>query len=381
MTEDWIIASSEGPNGPNQSESVIFFRRENESWVRHSKITSNIPDVGFGFGVAIEGNTAVVGSIIDFDPADRPTGVAYIYEFNEATDAWELTQSLSPTELDIDDFFGNHIYIQGDVLAISARQDRDNGFNSGAVYVFEKNQDVWTLEDKIVPDDSSSEDVIGYRVNGDGDRIILSGFGADNQTGSTYIYQRQSTEWILETRLIASDLEEGDWFGSSVAIDGNRAIVGARQRNQLAGEVFVFENNSDNGIWTQTMEFDPPEGVVEGRFGAGLDYQNGRLVIGAPWTNNLQGAAFAFEFETVSVREQNIESLFLYPNPSQDFIHLNLKDNQIKTVELFDMLGAKVATYNYTGDPLDIRQLSAGTYVVKSNKDNTTIEIGKFVKL
>ena len=163
-------------------------------------------------------------------------------------------------------------------------------------------------------------------------------------------------------------------------MDDFKIIVGAPAHNDKKGAVYVYENKI--GIWELNRKFDAPEDLTLSYFGFGLDLQNDRLVVGTPWVNQFQGGVFALGLdELTSVKDQNIESLTLFPNPSKDFIHLNLKDNQIKTVELFDMLGAKVATYNYTGDALDIRQLSAGTYVVKSNKDNTTIEIGKFVKL
>ena len=235
------------------------------------------------------------------------------------------------------------------------------------------------MTNKLLPDDSDEGDFIGYRVEGDGDRLIMSGYGADNNTGSTYIF-RKGTEWTQVAKLEADDIQEGAWFGSSIAIEGNRAIVGARTQDGQNGAVYVFEN--ENGVWIQGRKFETPNGAVEGRFGAGLDYENGRLVIGAPRNDDFKGAAFSFTFEDlVSIKETTDIPLSIYPNPTTNSINLNLENTQVSQLEIYNNSGIRVRTYEGSKSVLDVSQLSEGPYVVKGVMDNTSIEIGRFIKI
>ena len=171
LSDDWMLTSGQDIN---LVESVTIYRKNNGLWDRHSKITGANPDVGFGFDVALEGNTAVVGSILDVDLNGELSGVAYVYEYAEFEDQWELVQVLSPDGIEAGDFFGSHIYLEGDLLAVAARNDGDNGFQSGAVYLFEKEQGSWVESAKLTPADANDRNYIGYRIDGDGDRLIIS---------------------------------------------------------------------------------------------------------------------------------------------------------------------------------------------------------------
>ena len=372
---DWIVTTT---TSTDFLGAIVFYRNENGSWVRHSKINGKILDNGFGWATAIDGQTAVVSAIVESNQAGEKTGAAYVYEYNDSSDIWEEVQILIPSELRENYFFGSDIYLKDDLLAVSARRDGENGFDSGAVYVFERDQDLWALTSKLLPDDNDEGDLIGYRVEGDGDRLIMSGFGANNNTGSTYIF-RKGSEWMQEAKLEADDIEEGAWFGSSIAIEDNRAIVGARTQ-EGNGAVYVFEN--ENGEWIQERKLEAPS-ITESRFGAGLDYENGRLVIGAPANDDFAGAAFSFNFEdTVSAKETITHSLAIYPNPTTNILQLNLLNHQVSELEVYNNLGIKVATYgSFSSSALDVSQLSAGSYTLRGKTDKTSIEIGSFIKI
>lgn len=377
LSDDWMVTTVEDEN---KYVSIIFYDRENGLWKRHSKFRSENPDVGFGWQIAIENNTAVIGSVADYNDEGLDTGVAYVYEFDEATETWGETQQLSPLELDVEDFFGSDIYLQGDLLAISARKEGSNGVNSGAVFVFEKDQIGWSQTAKLIPVDGGVEDYFGFRIDGDGDRLIVSGYGAENETGSVYIFKNGNSGWEQEARLNSPELEEGDWFGSGIAIEGDVAIVGARNHNEQAGAVFFFKY--ENGSWSQNRKFESPTGIVNGRFGTSLDFENRQLVVGAPFANNLQGSAFAIDFsEILSVDDSTLEKLKVYPNPSQEKLFLRFSDQQIQQVSIYSIDGINIATYDYSGLPLDISSLIAGSYIVKVNNRQGLIEVGRFVKI
>lgn len=377
FSDEWMFVALEESN---QRESVVVFRKENGTWSRHSKIDGANPDVGFGFSLAVEGNTAIIGSIIDFDDANEATGVAYVYKYAAFVDSWELSQVLSPNGLEIGDFFGSQIHFDGEVLAIAARNDGDNGARSGAVYIYEETQGAWVESAKLTPDDATEENFIGFRIDGDEDQLIISGYGAEEERGASYIY-RNDGAWVLEARLDPGLLSSGDWFGSSVAIEGDRAIVGARNSSDFSGSVYVFEKQ--NMEWTLDRIIDAPEGQEEGRFGAGVDFSEGQMIVSAPWANNLSGQLFSFDLgDSVSVTdaESEVPVLSLYPNPSYDHLTVELDNQEVQEIEILSMMGFKVATYNYQGLPLDVSQLAAGSYLVRATNDGTSVVLGRFVK-
>lgn len=377
MSDDWLATTIQDDQ---ELESVIFYRKENDEWSRHSIITNDIPDIGFGWQVKVDGNLAVIGSVADFNDEGLDTGVAYIYEYDPAEDEWKEQQKLSPEELDVDDFFGSSIYLSGDLLAISARFDSEAGFFSGAVYVFEKEQGVWNLNSKLVPDDATERNYFGYRVDGDGeDRLIVSGYGTDNETGAAYIFKKENF-WVQEARLTSFDLEEGDWFGSSVALEGNRAIVGARHHNGDDGAVFVFEH--ENGEWAQTRKFETPDDITMGRFGIGLDYENEKLVVGAAWANDLQGSVYALDFnDLTTVDERPEETMSLYPNPTKGEFQITSVLAKNSEILIYAADGTLVLTQLDSSSTLDVSSLAAGTYTVKVKHGERTAVVGKLVKI
>ena len=80
---------------------------------------------------------------------------------------------------------------------------------------------------KILAGDAETRDFFGGSVSIDGDRAIIGAFGNDDFTGSAYIFEFDGTSWIETAILTASDAAANDNFGGSVSIDGDRAIIGA----------------------------------------------------------------------------------------------------------------------------------------------------------
>jgi len=377
LSDNWLATSI---IDNEMIESIIFFERQGSEWIRHSKVTNDIPDVGFGWGLELDNNTAVIGCVGGFNDSGIRTGIAYVYEYDTALDEWVEAQVLSPLELGEDDFFGSDIYIKDDLIAVSARKDSENSFQSGAVYVFEKEQSGWRQTDKLIPADASAQDFIGYRVNGDGDRLIVSGYGADNEKGSAYIF-RNENGWAQEAKLDSDDLQAGDWFGSGIALEGDRAIVGARNHNGENGAVYVFDNMG--GSWVQTHKFEAPEDIEAGRFGTGLAYQNNKLVVGAPWANDLVGAAYVVDFNdlTLATQEVSPETVTFYPNPTKSEFQLQTTRTNISEVEIYAADGKLVMTYDHDASVMDVSHLISGSYTIKAKTEDGKFAVGKLTKI
>ena len=155
------------------------------------------------------------------------------------------------------DEFGYSVAMDGDTAVIGAYRDDDNGSDSGAAYVFTKNSGVWVQEAKLTPSDGAPGDEFGHSVAVRGDTIVIGAHkddqGADS-SGTVYIFTRADGGWTSTTtaaKLTAFDREEGDRFGHSVAVAGNTVVVGAYGDDLDRGAAYVF-TKPDGSVWTST---------------------------------------------------------------------------------------------------------------------------------
>ena len=109
-----------------------------------------------------------------------------------------------------------------------------------------------------------------------------------------------SIVWEQQADLVPTDPAYEDGLGSSVAIQGSLAFVGAPQKtvgsNRYAGAVYVFARSSSG--WTQQQELQPDDAAAYDLFGASVAVSGGALVVGAPTflgvTGDHTGAAYVF---------------------------------------------------------------------------------------
>jgi len=130
-------------------------------------------------------------------------------------------------------------------------------------------------EQKLLPADLGEEDDFGISVSVSGDYAFV-GAPRDNDkgsmSGSVYIFIRNSDGlWIrnpLQTKFTANDCGTEYYFGVSVSISGDYAIVGSLDspKGLKSGSAYIFRRNSD-GSWTQQAKLIPADGAAEDRFG------------------------------------------------------------------------------------------------------------------
>ena len=229
-----------------------------------------------GSAVDIEGDTAVVGA-----PED---GAVYVYHRDGGQ--WVFVQRLELAGYP-DAGFGESLYLDGDELVIGAPyMDIFSGVlqpAAGAVYVYERAGLVWSLANTLTHEAPSSSAYFGTSVAKQGDRILV---GAPNvegpffgDIGAAVLFERNGFGWSQETQFmtwLADDL------GMSVAIDGSRIIAGDSNADTLglnAGEVYAWHENGD--AWDYEI-LNPPGIGASAHFGTSLSASDGWLAIGAP---------------------------------------------------------------------------------------------------
>ena len=157
---------------------------------------------------------------------------------------------------------------------------------------------------RLPPPDTAAGNYFGTDVAVSGDRILVGATGIHRcgpNSGAAYVYARSEPgEWALESELVASDCAEEDFFGRAVAISGEVAAVTAYRpyfSSFRSNAVVVFERNAD-GSWKEVSRLEAPGGAREGAFAASLSLDGYRLVVtSAGDTGGVgdPGAAYVYE--------------------------------------------------------------------------------------
>ena len=254
-----------------------------------------------GHAIAIDGDIAVVGARFANVDGVRQSGVVYIYQRDAANKWVQITTIAAPGAGDADrgggDRFGSALAVQGDTIVVGAPQDEAAGEakNSGAVYVFKRNEggaDNWGMAQRIASSDSGLGDQFGSSVAIDGDAVVIGARIADGEkkknTGAVYVFSDDGTEYVQEAILQDAESLRNDQFGYVVDIYGDFVIVGAPftdgDSGADTGTAYIYKKTPD-GTWELKKQIEAPdtEGDVSGgdRFAHAVGIHGGIAVVGA----------------------------------------------------------------------------------------------------
>ena len=289
-----------GANARNEGRGAAYiFDLFDGSWNQTADISLGPVGVDrdfFGSSVALDGDRALVGAPYRDGPGDDNQGAAYIYELSDGS--WNKTADISlGTDGSSNDQFGSSVALDGSRALVGAygRDDR-----KGAAYIFEYNGINWTkTADISLGTDGSANDFFGYSVALDGSRALVGAYGrgGDDRKGAAYIFDLSSSGiWSEPTDIsLGTDGIDFDNFGISVALDGDRALVGATGRGDLStGAAYIYDLTGNT--WSQTTDISlGPVGNGNDHFGSSVALDGDRALVGADGRDEFKGAAYIFD--------------------------------------------------------------------------------------
>lgn len=266
--------------------AAYVFVDSGSGFVQTQKLFSDTPATiaWMGASVALDGDVLAVGAPQDL-AGGLTAGAAYVFE--RVAGLFQLVAHIpNPSPQQYDDNFGAAVAVGGGRVVIGARGESTLARDAGAVYVYEKPGGVWTLTATLRPSDAALQQFFGSSVAIDGDTLVVGAMGDDTAgdfSGAGYVYQWNGASWV-ETKLLASSSNAYAKFGSAVAIADDRVVVGARGTSDSAetesGAAYVFERIA--GVWTETARLVPTELGYGWDFGFAVAFANGRVLVGAP---------------------------------------------------------------------------------------------------
>lgn len=238
--------------------------------------------------------------------------VGYVILYSTIIYASEL--KITPEDITTNDNFGYSVSLNGDTFIVGAYGKNQYGDFSGAAYVFIREGSQWKQQAKLVPDDGYSYDYFGWSVAIDGDVAIIGAPGMDDgkllNVGGAYIFVRQGDEWHQQKKLWASDRSPNDLFGYSVAISGNYAIIGAPEDDdggRKFGSAYIFY--FDGTQWIQQTKLKASDGAIDDMFGCSVSIFGDYAVIGAKGNDDkgsASGSAYIFAKQGLDWKEKKI---------------------------------------------------------------------------
>lgn len=286
--------------GSNSGSAYVFTRDAGGAWSEQTKLTaSDATEYDyFGYAVSVDGDTTVIGA----RHADNNFGSAYVFT-RDAGGAWSEQAKLNPSDGVMFDWFGWSVSIDFDTIVVGAKNHSDIADHAGAAYVFTRDVGgTWTEQAELNASDAAAGDSFGSSVSVSGDTAIIGADYDDNggsDTGSAYVFTRNSGgTWSEQAKLTASDAAEQDWFGCSVSVSGDTAIVGAYGNDDSGrntGSAYVFTRNT-GGAWSEQEKL-TGSGTAVTWFGFSVSNDGDTAVIGVRYDED-GGSAYVFTRNT-----------------------------------------------------------------------------------
>lgn len=285
----WEDSNATGVNGDQsnnfkgQSGAAYIFVRNGSAWTQQAYIKASNTDQSDMFSSSLElsddGNTLAIGAPfetsnttgINGNQLDNSCGVigsidscGATYVFTRSGATWTQQAYIKASNTNEGDIFGYQVAISGDgnTLAVGAWKEdsQTSGVNgdqldntstdSGAVYVFYRNNNSWTQTDYLKASNNDSRDHFGssLSLSTDGSKLVVgasgessssTGIGGDQSdntatdSGAAYIFVHLDGDWVQHAYAKASNTDSNDRFGVAVTLsgNGNRLAIGANSES------------------------------------------------------------------------------------------------------------------------------------------------------
>jgi len=235
----------------------------------------------------------------------------------------------------LDDRFGEAVAISGDWALVGAYNDTV-GPNAiqGSAYLFYRDQGGsgnWGFVKQITASDGAALAEFGYSVSMSGDWAIVGARYADDggnsDEGVSYIFHRNeggTNNWGQAARITGSDAGISDWFGWSVAVDGDWAVVGAVSHDPVAGAnagaayIYHWDGGAYNN-WSEAKKITASDGAADDNFAWAVAVSGSDVVVGSPHVTGLDtGAAYIFHWGGGAFDNWSEAKKIVASDPAQD---------------------------------------------------------------
>jgi FG-GAP repeat len=255
LTGDTLLVGSppRPQDGPEESGRVYAFRRNGSEWDLEATLTPSdavAKKFGFGWAVAISGGTAIVGARFADTERGGKTGAAYI--FVKQGSHWTEQAKLVGSAVAPGHFSGTAVAIDGNTAVMGSPAGFGAAPSTGSAYVFVRSGTSWNQQAVLAAANPLARDNLGTSVAIVGDRVVTGAPGKPSgppNAGYACVFRRSGTAWSQEAKLAPPQTPTR--FGGSCAMTADgRIVVGDRSTRKA----YVFARQG--GSWQQADTID-----------------------------------------------------------------------------------------------------------------------------
>ena len=265
------------------SGTVYVYQWTDGEWVLESRLMAEDGDIGDMLGVSVDllGDTIIAGAWFDNDDGSN-SGAAYVFQ-RDGAEGWSQIQKLVMPDAAPEDAFGRTVALGEDFCAVGAPLDDDQGSSSGSVVVFDRQGlNPWTYATKLLHPGGASGDELGLSLAVDGNRVLAGAPWSNLGRGEIHLWQRLGSNWTHDLHMTNGSIgSPDDYFGFSVALEGNRMAAGCYRDDTYgedAGSIWIMEKVFDGWAFAN---YPPPEPQAGAQYGVSLALSGERLLVGA----------------------------------------------------------------------------------------------------
>ncbi len=319
----FVVGASRNDGIADDAGAVYVYKLDDDGFSQKIENINAPEGSRFGSNIDLDLPYLVVGAPLE-DDLSESGGAVYVYKFKEDESGFDVAEQrrIMPIDVAFNDQFGTDVGISGDLLVAGAI-GVNNGI--GAAYIYKKGEasEEWVLETRIAGRFTSKGDNFGQAVDiEDGivvvgakknrslpfpfNRIIdrLPDFLVAEDIGKAYVFAKKDGRWKQTDHLRPTQSALGKGFGTSIAIQDGRIVVGAplgfreTGTRKEAGAVYLFAPLTNNRYkWRRGVQLTPKDIQNYDNFGIAVSYSAGTLVVGANQEdegNSNEGAAYVF---------------------------------------------------------------------------------------
>ena len=192
----------------------------------------------FGFSVDLDAAAGI--AIVGARRRDGLTGVAFLFDITDPANPVELA-TLASSDRMSGDMFGFDVAVEGATALVGAIFNDEAGFDAGAAYVYDLSTPSSPTEAaKILASDANETDDFGWTVSLEGGLALITSRTDDDiapGAGSGYLFDLADPANPVEiTKIVPTDSDANDVFGWSAAFDGATMLIGAAQDDEVADD-------------------------------------------------------------------------------------------------------------------------------------------------
>lgn len=247
----------------------------------------------FGSSGCLSGSIAIVGAH-ENDEKGKGSGAAYLF-LNEGNGKLSATK-LTASDGTIGHAFGSSVSLSGNTVLIGARHGNGNASYCGSAYVFTNLNSGSPSQYKLAAPSGEKLDFFGASVSLSGSTALVGAYGVDtvgSSSGSAYVFVNAASDSPKQYKLAASDGTKDDSFGLSVSLSDSTALIGATgndDKGSHSGSAYLFLKADTNK--PREIKLTSPDGAPNDLYGSSVSLDGDNFLIGAKGKNGGRGKAY-----------------------------------------------------------------------------------------